>query len=88
MKKNTSILLDFILNTVLSEINEDDSYLHRATDKYVTPKRTERLKKRLRSIREPKVRKEQDKYIPLTLLANKIKQRIKLNVGKQNEKPQ
>lgn len=86
MKKNKSILLEFILSKFDNMvINEYDSYLHRDTEKYVTPKRTERLKKRLRSIHDPTIRKEQEKYIPLTVLANKIKKRIKLNAGKNDE---
>lgn len=62
--------------------NEDDLYLHRAVSQYVTPDRTEKLKKRLKNVYRKNDKKEQPKYIPLTALAKNIKNRISIkNIG-------
>lgn len=68
-----------ILQKKESSVNEDDMYLHRAVSQYVTPSKTDKLKKTLQRVYSDKDKKEPEKFIPLTKLASKIKNRIKLN---------
>lgn len=68
-----------ILQKKQSSVNEDDMYLHRAVSQYVTPSKTDKLKKTLQRVYSDKDKEEPAKFIPLTKLASTIKNRIKLN---------
>lgn len=68
-----------VLEGTSQQVNEDDMYLHRAISKYVTPSKTDKLKKTLQRVYTQKDRNEHPKFIPLTKLASRIKNKIKTN---------
>lgn len=61
--------------------NEDDMYLHRAIDQYISPEKTEKLKQVLSRVYSRKQRKEEPKYAWLSSLANKVRDRISIKNG-------